>query len=42
MLGMLGFDYGFPFDAANRTLEPSFSSFPGQFTFTFGGNVSGW
>ena len=42
MLGMLGFDYGFPFDAANRLLEPSFSSFPGQFTFTFGGNVSGW
>jgi hypothetical protein len=42
MLGMLGFDYGFPFDAANRSLESSFSSFPGQFTFTFGGNVSGW
>lgn len=42
MLGMLGFDYGFPFDAANRTVEPTFSSLPGQFTFTFGGNVSGW
>lgn len=42
MLGMLGFDYGFPFDAANRNLEPTFSSFPGQFTFTFGGNISGW
>ena len=42
MLGMLGFDYGFPFDAANRLLEPTFSSLPGQFTFTFGGNVSGW
>lgn len=42
MLGMLGFDYGFPFDAANRLLKPSFSSLPGQFTFTFGGNISGW
>ena len=42
MLGMLGFDYGFPFDAANRILQPTFSSFPGQFTFTFGGNISGW
>ncbi len=42
MLGMLGFDYGFPFNAANSELEPSFTSFPGQFTFTFGGNISGW
>lgn len=42
MLGMLGFDYGFPFDAANRLLEPTFSPLPGQFTFTFGGNISGW
>ena len=42
MLGKLGFDYGFPFDAANRILKPTFSSLPGQFTFTFGGNISGW
>ena len=42
MLGMLGFDYGFPFDPANRLLAPTYSPLPGQFTFTFGGNVSGW
>lgn len=42
MLGMLGFDYGFPFDAPNRLEAPNHSVFPGQFTFTFGGNVSGW
>ena len=43
MLGQLGFDYGFPFEAANGSLEPSFNFLtPGQFTFTFGGNISGW
>ncbi len=43
MLGMLGFDYGFPFDAANSSLDRSFNFLtPGQFTFTFGGNISGW
>ena len=43
MLGMLGFDYGFPFDSANRSLDRSFNFLtPGQFTFTFGGNISGW
>ena len=42
MLGMLGFDYGFPFNPANDIVRPTFSSFPGQFTFTFGGNLSGW
>lgn len=42
MLGMLGFDYGFPFNPANDVVSPTFSSFPGQFTFTFGGNLSGW
>lgn len=42
MLGMLGFDYGFPFDPANRLLAPTYSPLPGQFTFTFGGNISGW
>jgi outer membrane protein insertion porin family len=42
MLGMLGFDYGFPFNPANDVVAPKFSSFPGQFTFTFGGNLSGW
>ena len=42
MLGMLGFDYGFPFNPANDIVSPTFSSFPGQFTFTFGGNLSGW
>ena len=41
MLGMLGFDYGFPFDPENN-LNHSFTSLPGQFTFTFGGNISGW
>ena len=41
MLGMLGFDYGFPFDAENN-LNNSFTTLPGQFTFTFGGNISGW
>jgi outer membrane protein insertion porin family len=41
MLGMLGFDYGFPFDPENN-LDPYFTSLPGQFTFTFGGNISGW
>jgi len=45
MLGMLGFDYGFPFDAANSSTitQRSFTFLtPGQFTFTFGGNISGW
>lgn len=43
MIGMLGFDYGFPFNPANNTTNPSlFKSIPGQFTFTFGGNISGW
>lgn len=42
MLGMLGFDYGFPFDAANDNQAFNFSTLPGQFTFTFGGNISGW
>lgn len=43
MIGMLGFDYGFPFNPANQTVAPElFKSFPGQFTFTFGGNLSGW
>lgn len=42
MLGMLGFDYGFPFNPANDGLAPRFSSLPGVFTFTFGGNLSGW
>ncbi len=43
MLGNLGFDYGFPFEAANSSLDPSFTFLtPGQFTFTFGGNISGW
>jgi len=45
MLGMLGFDYGFPFDAANPSTitQRSFTFLtPGQFTFTFGGNISGW
>lgn len=43
MIGMLGFDYGFPFNPANNTINPSlFKSIPGQFTFTFGGNISGW
>lgn len=42
MLGMLGFDYGFPFNAANDKIEPFFSPLPGVFTFTFGGNMSGW
>lgn len=43
MIGMLGFDYGFPFNPANNTVNPSlFKSTPGQFTFTFGGNLSGW
>lgn len=41
MLGMLGFDYGFPFDPENN-LNHSFTPLPGQFTFTFGGNISGW
>lgn len=43
MIGMLGFDYGFPFNPANNTTNESlFKSTPGQFTFTFGGNLSGW
>ena len=43
MIGMLGFDYGFPFNPANNTAnEALFKSTPGQFTFTFGGNLSGW
>lgn len=43
MIGMLGFDYGFPFDPANNQSFPElFQSVPGQFTFTFGGNLSGW
>lgn len=42
MLGMLGFDYGFPFNASSDNKEPTFSPLPGQFTFTFGGNMSGW
>lgn len=43
MIGMLGFDYGFPFDPANPNDFPElFQSVPGQFTFTFGGNLSGW
>ncbi len=42
MLGMLGFDYGFPFDAANDTQSHIYSPLPGVFTFTFGGNISGW
>lgn len=43
MIGMLGFDYGFPFNPANNTANESlFKSTPGQFTFTFGGNLSGW
>ncbi len=43
MLGMLGFDYGFPFNPANSNVNPAlFKSSPGQFTFTFGGNISGW
>ncbi len=43
MIGMLGFDYGFPFNPANQNVSPElFKSFPGQFTFTFGGNLSGW
>jgi outer membrane protein insertion porin family len=43
MIGMLGFDYGFPFNPANNVVnEALFKSTPGQFTFTFGGNLSGW
>ncbi len=42
MLGMLGFDYGFPFNPANDVVAPTYSAIPGQFTFTFGGNLSGW
>ncbi len=43
MIGMLGFDYGFPFNPANNQTNPDlFKSVPGQFTFTFGGNISGW
>jgi len=42
MLGMLGFDYGFPFNSANDIVAPSYSPLPGKFTFSFGGNLSGW
>ena len=43
MLGMLGFDYGWPFNPANNTINPNlFDPTQGQFTFTFGGNMSGW
>lgn len=42
MLGMLGFDYGFPFDPSNDITATRFTTLPGQFTFTFGGNISGW
>jgi outer membrane protein insertion porin family len=43
MIGMLGFDYGFPFNPANNNVnEALFKPVPGQFTFTFGGNLSGW
>lgn len=42
MLGMLGFDYGFPFDPSNDIDATRFTTLPGQFTFTFGGNISGW
>jgi outer membrane protein insertion porin family len=38
MFGLLGLDYGWAFDSLNGAPIDR----TGQFTFTIGGNISGW